>query len=61
MRTYNEQLTFISMFHSGSAADDLAASMDRENLKLANLAKKQKVANPMNLDNDHPLLSPPTG
>ena len=59
---YSEQLanTSTSASYNKSAADDLAASMNRTNLDPANLVKKQKTSNPLNLDENHPSLPPPT-
>ena len=61
-RIYSEQLANISTSasYNKSAADDLAASMNRTNLDPANLVKKQKTSNPLNLDENHPSLPPPT-
>ena len=49
-----------SASRSESDADALAASMHRTKLDTAESAKKQKTTDPMNLENDHSPLPPPS-
>ena len=59
---YGEQPVTIptSASQSENDADALAASMHRTKLDTAKSAKKQKTTDPMNLENDHSPLPPPS-